>query len=86
MYIATPIVREQGPREAYSRILTALKENNIHSIDLSRVSVIDPMDGLVTVLSLAMPNGPGITDFSFSGNAFNGVYIRAAHIYRMNVR
>jgi hypothetical protein len=86
MYIATPLVKEQGPREAYSRILNALRKNSIHSIDLSNISVIDPTDGLATVLSLAIANGPHINEISFNGDTVNGVYIRAAHIYRMNIR
>lgn len=86
LYIATPLVKEQGPREAYSRILTVLKKDDIHSIDLSNISAIDPTDGLVTVLSLAIDTGPGITDVSLNGNSINGVHVRAAHIYRMNVR
>jgi hypothetical protein len=86
LYIATPLVEELGPREVYSRILATLKNNCIKSIDLSKISVVDPTDGLVTVLRLAVNTGPGITDISFNGNSINGVYVRAAHIYRMNVR
>lgn len=93
LYIATPlvkeygprVVKEYGPREVYSRVLKVLKESKISSIDLSEISVIDTADGLVTVLSLAFNTGPGITDIKFAGNAVNGVYVRAAHIYRMNV-
>jgi hypothetical protein len=86
LYIATPLVKEYGPREVYSRVLKVLKESKISSIDLSEISVIDTADGLVTVLSLAFNTGPGITDIKFAGNTVNGVYVRAAHIYRMNVR
>ena len=86
LYIATPWVKEHGPREVYSRVLRVLKESKISSIDLSEISVIDPTDGLVTVLSLAFNTGPGITDIKCVGNTVNGIYIRAAHIYRMNVR
>ena len=85
LYIAMPHVKEQDPRKAYSRVLKVLNENKISSIRLSQVSVIDPTDGLVTVLSLAFNTGPGITDMNVVGNAVNGVYVRAAHIYRMNV-
>jgi hypothetical protein len=85
LYIATPLVKEYGPREVYSRVLKVLKESKISSIDLSEISVIDTADGLVTVLSLAFNTGPGITDIKFAGNTVNGVYVRAAHIYRMNM-
>ena len=86
LYIATPLVKECGPREAYVRVLQVLKTSKISSIGLSQISVIDPSDGLVTVLSFAINTGPGITGVQFVGNTVNGVYIRAAHIYRMNVR
>jgi hypothetical protein len=87
LYIATPLVKKQGPRDVYSRVLKVLKENMISSIDLSEISVIDPTDGLAAVLSLAFQTGPtDIKDIKVVGSAVNGVYVRAAHIYRMNVR
>jgi len=87
LYIAMPGVKEHDPREGYSKVLNVLKQNKISSIDLSEISVIDPTDRLATVLSLAFQTGPtDIKDIKVVGSAFNGVYFRAAHIYRMNVR
>jgi len=87
LYIATPLVKEYGPREVYSRVLKVLKVNKISAIELSEISVIDPTDGLATVLSLAFHTGPtDIKDLKVVGSAYNGVYVRAAHISRMNVR
>ncbi len=83
LYIATPLVAQLGPREAYSRVLDVLKKKQIQGIDLSRVSVIDVTDGLVTLLRYAVTTGPGISNIDFNGNSVNGVYIRAAHIYRV---
>jgi hypothetical protein len=81
-----PQVKEQDPRESYSRVLKVLNENQISSIRLSQISVIDSTDGLANALSSAFNTGPGITDIDVVGNAFKGVCVRAAHIYRMNVR
>jgi len=83
LYIATPLVAKMGPREAYSKVLDVLKKKRIQGIDLSRVSVVDVTDGLVTVLGYAVKTDPGISDIDFNGNSVNGVYIRAAHIYRL---
>jgi len=47
------------------------------------VSVIDVTDALVTVMSYAVKTDSGISDIDFNGNSVNGVYIRAAHIYRL---
>jgi hypothetical protein len=82
LYIATRLVRQLGPREAYSRVLNVLNEKHIEGIDLSRISVVDVTDGLVTILRLAL--GRGASDISVNGNSVNGVYIRAAHIYRIS--
>jgi hypothetical protein len=82
LYIATRLVRQLGPREAYSRVLNVLKEKHIEGIDLSRISVVDVTDGLVTILRLAL--GRDASDISVNGNSVNGVYIRAAHIYRIS--
>jgi hypothetical protein len=83
LYIATPLVKQVGPRAAYSKILEVLKKKNIQDIDLSNVTVVDVTDGLVTILRYAVHTGREISDIAFNGNSVNGVYIRAAHIYRM---
>jgi hypothetical protein len=86
LYIAMPGVKERDPRESYSKVLDVLNKNKITSVRLSQISVIDPTNSLVTALSLGFRTGPVITDIDVLGSAFNGVYVRAAHIYRMNVR
>jgi hypothetical protein len=52
LYIATPLVKKLGPREAYSKVLDVIKEPQIEGIDLSKVSVVDVTDGLVSILRL----------------------------------
>ncbi len=84
LYIATPLVAQLGPREVYAKVLHVLKKKLIHGIDLSRVSVVDITDGLVTILGYAVQTDSGIADIDFNGNSVNGVYIRAAHIYRLH--
>jgi hypothetical protein len=69
LYIATPLVAQLGPREAYSRVLGVPQKKQIHSIDLSRVSVVDVTDGLVTVLGYAVKTDPGSSDIDFNGNS-----------------
>jgi hypothetical protein len=83
LYIATPPVAQLGPREVYAKVLAVLKKKRIQGIDLSRVSVVDITDGLVTILGYAVQTDSGIADLEFNGNSVNGVYIRAAHIYRL---
>lgn len=80
LYIATPLVKQIGPRAVYSRVLNILKEKHIQGIDLAKISVVDETDSLVTVLRLA---GPFMSNVQFNGESVNGVYIRAAYIYRI---
>ncbi len=87
LYIATNLVKVLGPREVYSKVLQVLKENRISALDLSDISVVDPSYSLVTMLNLAFRTEPkDIKDISVAADAVNGVYVRAAHIYRMSVR
>jgi hypothetical protein len=86
LYIATPLVKEHGPREVYSRVLKVLNESKVSSIQLSEISVVDPTFRLVTALSSAFNTGPEIKDIKLVGNAVDGVYIRAALIYRVNIK
>ena len=85
LYIATPLVKKLGPRKAYTEVLDVLRRNGIQELDLSRISVVDVTDSLVTVLGLAISTKADISGISLNGNTVNGVYIRAAHIYRMHL-
>ena len=84
LYLATPLVGVQGPRAAYAKVLQELKKLDNPRIAVTSVSVIDPSDELVQLLSVAIRTGDGISGISFLRNTINGVYIPAAHIYRMN--
>lgn len=78
--VATPLVDEKGPKEAYAAIRKVLAQSSL-GISLRQISVVSPNSDLIRLLSSAVSiTPPGIR---FTGNVINGVFIEDAYIYRM---
>jgi hypothetical protein len=83
--IASPLVKEEGPRKYYKRIVDANKEADGNIISLNDISVSDVDNQLIQLLKFAISTGDSISNIRFSKNTINGVFIDDTHIYRMNV-
>ena len=87
MLVISPLVKTEGPRHFYKRILEANKGASEAEfiISLNDVSVADTSNQLVGLLRLAVSTGGGITGLRFSRNTINGTFIEDAYIYRINI-
>jgi hypothetical protein len=83
LILATPLVREKGPRAAYELVQKVLMELPNLPLSLDQISLVDPNDRTVSLLRLAISTGPGIAGVRFSRNTINGVYIEDAYLYRV---
>jgi len=85
--LASPLVKEEGPRKYYKRIVDACKEAGTEEniISLNDISVSDVDNQLIQLLKFAISTGDSISNIRFSKNTINGVFIDDTHIYRMNV-
>lgn len=85
--LASPLVKEEGPRKYYKRIVDVSKdartEDNI--ISLNDISVLNVDDQLIQLFKFAISTGDSISNIRFTKNTINGVFIDDTHIYRMNV-
>jgi len=81
LVLASRIVDELGPSEAYKRVQEIILKQGI-DIELRDVSVVSPKSQVVSLLRTAIVTGPGIHGIRFTGNAINGVFIADAYIYR----
>lgn len=87
LIIASPLVKEEGPRKYYKRIIDANKEAGTEEdiISLNDISVSDIDNQFIQLLKTTISTGDSISDIRFSKNTINGVFIDDAYIYRMNV-
>ena len=87
MMIISPLVKTDGPRSFYKRILEANKkaEESEFIISLNDVGVADTSIPLINLLRIAISTGSGIAGIRFSKNTINGAYIEDAYIYRINM-
>ena len=83
--LASSLVKEEGPRKYYKRIVDANKEAEGNIISLNDISVSDVDNQLIQLLKFAISTGDSISNIRFSKNTINGVFIDDTHIYRMNV-
>jgi hypothetical protein len=87
MIVISPLVKTDGPRSFYKRILEANKKANELEpiISLSDIKVADTSNPLINVLRIAISTGGGITGIRFSKNTINGTFIEDSYIYRINI-
>ncbi len=85
--LASPWVKEEGPRKYYKRIIDANKNLNAHEnvISLSDISALDLDNQLIQLFKSAISTDDSIANKRVSKNTINGVFIDDAHIYRMNL-
>jgi hypothetical protein len=87
MMIISPLVKTDGPRSFYKRILEANKkaDESESIISLNDVGVADTSIPLISLLRIAISTGSGIAGIRFSKNTINGAFIEDAYIYRINI-
>jgi len=88
LFLASPLVDEKGPREAYKQVqsqLPKLKEEleQDYELSLQNISVVSPNDNLIKLLKTAIKTGPGISHIRVARNVINNVLIEDAYIYRV---
>lgn len=85
LVFATPAVVEDGPTKVYKKVQSTFKKltKKPMLISLSDIAVVELDHPLVSILSIAIKTGPGISDIRFSNNTINGHVIDDAYIYRL---
>lgn len=83
LFIASPIVDQEGPKKAYGFIQSVLgKLSPTSQISLKDISAISPNHNLIRLLKIAIRTGPGISGIRFTKNVINNTLIEDAYIYR----
>jgi hypothetical protein len=84
LIVASPLVDEKGPKEAYALIQEVLgKMSPPSKLSLGEISVVGPKHDLIRLLKVAIQTGPGISGIRFTRNTINNTFIEDAYIYRM---
>lgn len=83
LVLATPEVHLDGPKKTYKRLLSALRNANVHGVSLDDVSVLDTRDPLIQLFRGTLQTGRSVNGIRFSRNTINGQFIEDAYIYRV---
>lgn len=87
MMLISSLVKTDGPKSFYKRILEANKKaaETEPVVSLNDIGVADTSNPLARLLSTAISTGGGIAGIRFSKNTINGTFIEDSYIYRVNV-
>lgn len=81
LIMATPLIDQQGPKLAYTRLLNSLPKD---TIDIGSISLVSPNHPLIDLLRVAIRTEPDVVGgIDFQRNTINNTYIEAAYIYRI---
>lgn len=86
LILASDSVETDGPRKLYEKIQGANRdaEEPEEIISLNDIGVTTPKHELISMLSMMIGTGQGISGIRFTRNNINGLYIDDAYIYRSN--
>jgi hypothetical protein len=83
LMIASPLVDQRGPLEAYRMIQKVLADLGLEDLRLSDISAVSPDHDLIKLLRVALQTGKGISGIRFTRNRINDQFIEDAYIYRL---
>jgi hypothetical protein len=84
LLIATPLVREDGPRKAYERIQRVVSRHpTARELPLSRIWLVEDDYPLIDTLAKLLHLGRN-SEIRFTDNRVQGPYIKDALIYRLH--
>ncbi|HXU36076.1 MAG TPA: hypothetical protein VN937_06900 [Blastocatellia bacterium] len=85
LFIATPLVDEEGPLQAFRDINTVLASRlDLHSdISLQNISVLSPKDPIIKAINKAMKILPDREGARFTRSTLNGTFVEDAFVYRL---
>ncbi len=84
-FVASSEVSNKGVKSAYEgiqRIISEIPEDQPR-ITLKDISLLSPLDPLISLLKIVIRTGDGISGIRFSQNTINGILIDDAYIYRL---
>lgn len=85
LVIASPEVRELGPKAVYRKVVSALQKlpQDVTTIGTKDISVVDDKTQPFLTLRSMVSTGPGISGIRLSKNVINGELIEDAYVYRL---
>jgi hypothetical protein len=85
LIVASPAVRQDGPKKVYQQIQTILSKmsDQTWKLPLYDISVVEDSDPFIASLRTSMGTKDGISGRRFSRDTVNGHFIEDAYIYKM---
>ena len=83
LYIASPIVDSVGPREAYVRLLSAIRSSDPDLASEITITLVSPKEPLIRGLRRVFGTTKSVHGMRLGNNVIDGVFIEHAYVYRI---
>jgi hypothetical protein len=83
LYIASPLVDTEGPKEAYVRLLSALRSSDPDLATAVTITLVSPKETLIRGLKRAFGTTRRVHGMRLGSNVIDGVFIEQAYVYRI---
>jgi hypothetical protein len=83
LYIASPLVDTEGPRQAYVRVLSALRASDPDLSSAVTIALVSPKDPLIRGLRRIFGTTRSVHGMRLGGNVIDGMFVEQAYVYRI---
>lgn len=83
LYIASPVVDTEGPKEAYVRLLSAIRASDPDLTAAITITLVSPRDPLMRALRRTFGTAASVHGMRLGGNVIDGMFIEQAYVYRI---
>jgi hypothetical protein len=83
LYIASALVDTEGPKEAYIRLLSALRASDPDLTANLTITLVSPKDPLMRALRRTFGTASSVHGMRLGNNVIDGLFVEQAYIYRI---
>jgi hypothetical protein len=81
--IASPLVDTEGPKEAYIRLLSALRAADPDLTANLTITLVSPKDPLMRALRRTFGAASNVHGMRLGNNVIDGLFVEQAYVYRI---
>jgi hypothetical protein len=81
--IASPLVDTEGPKEAYIRLLSALRAADPDLTANLTITLVSPKDPLMRALRRTFGTASSVHGMRLGNNVIDGLFVEQAYVYRI---
>jgi hypothetical protein len=83
LYIASPLADTEGPKQAYVRLLSAIRSSDPDLATAVTITLVSPKEPLIRGLKRTFGTARSVHGMRLGNNLVDGVFIEQGYVYRI---